>query len=317
MDAQQTQFDTALNDEIIIRGRLAARKIADDLSYGLGAIQPQAHDATAEAELIDAALASIEPVAADELEFSACTDGRLPVKLLDGKDVPVREQLVGADMVSAFYVAEGLGERFYEDPNAPIADRVVDVAEFLHENGLLPSTHISCGAAAGFATITENVVHFGRNPQYVERLKALLPKGVFDAELHDAMLEANEARLKADAYAGLTSDMFLAAVKAVSGNRAVAELRDDGRGVQGHVEEAIVRIKVDGQALNPKALAAKTNGRQVFGVSDARMERLARLFSRGAERDYHIAAMALEDFASSGHATLAKDLPTYVVSLAQ
>ncbi|HEY8999192.1 MAG TPA: hypothetical protein VIM53_02640 [Candidatus Saccharimonadales bacterium] len=316
MDAQQTQSDAML-DEIIIRGRLAARKIADDLSYGLGAIQPQTHDATAEAELIDATLASIEPVAASELEFSACTDGRLPVKLADGGDVPVREQLVGADMVSAFYVAESLGERFYADPKAPVAERIADVAEFLSENGLLPSTHIACGAAGGFSAITENVVSFGRNPQYIERLKTLLPEDVYDNKLHDEMLKGNEARLKADAYAGLTPDIFVAAVKAVSGDHAVAELCDDGRGVHGHVEEAIVRIKVDGQALNPTALAEKTNGRQIFGVSDARMERLARLFSRGAEQDYRIAAMALEDFASSGHATLAKDLPTYVVSIAQ
>lgn len=315
MDAQKTQQNTEL-DEVIIRGHLAARKIADDLAYGVGAIQPLTHDAAAEAELVEAALASIEPVAEGQLHYSACTDGRLPVKLLDGEDVPVREQLVGADMVSAFYVAETLGERFYEDPHAPVAERVHEVAEFLHENGLLPSTHIACGAAGGFAAITENVVRFARNPQYIERLKALLPEGVFDAALHDEMLAGNEVRLKANGYADLTPETFVEAVKAVSGDAAVAELCDDGRGVRGHVEEAIVRIQADGQALNPKALAQKADGRQVFGVNDARMDRLARLFSRGGQ-DYKVAAMALEDFASSGHATLAKNLPTFIVTSAK
>ena len=55
-------------------------------------------------------------------------------------------------------------------------------------------------------------------------------------------------------------------------------------------------------------------GRQVFGVNDTRMERLARLFGRGNDQDYRIAAMALEDFASGGHATLAKNVPTYIVT---
>ncbi len=314
MDAQQIQSDTKL-DEVIVHGRLAARKITDDLSYGLGAIQPSAHDAASDAALINATLESIEPVADDQLDFSACTDGRLPVKLLNGKGVPVREQLVGADMVSAFYVAETLGERFYENPDASVADRVRDVAGFLRDNGLQPSTHVACGAAGGFAVIAENVVRLAGNPQYIERLKTLLPEGVFDAALYEKMLLDSEARIKANAYADLTPEVFVQAVKAVSGDGAVAELCDDGRGVHGHVEEAIVRIKVAGQALNTKALAEKTGGRQVFGTNDARMDRLARLFSRGGQ-DYKIAMMALEDFASSGHATLAKDLPTYVVTSA-
>jgi hypothetical protein len=46
------------------------------------------------------------------------------------------------------------------------------------------------------------------------------------------------------------------------------------------------------------------------------MERLARLFARGSDQDYHAARIALEDFASSGHGTLARGLPTYVITVA-
>jgi hypothetical protein len=73
------------------------------------------------------------------------------------------------------------------------------------------------------------------------------------------------------------------------GQLAARKIADDlsyGLGVHGYVEEAIVR-----------------------------MERLARLFARGNDHDY-IAMMALEDFAGAGHATLAKDMSTYVVTLA-
>ena len=311
-DAQKTT--NTMLDEVTTRGQLAAHKIADDLSYGLGAIVPASKDA--DAALINATLDSIEPVAEDQQNFSACTDGRLPLKLVDGNTVPVREQLVGADMVSAFYVAETLGNRFYADGNAPVASRIADVAAFLHENGLLPSTHISCGAAGGFAAITQNVVDFSRNVQYIERLKTLLPSNTYDEALHGATLKDNQARLAANVYVDLTPETFVEAVQNVSGSNAIAELCDDGRGVRGHVEEAIVRIKAEGQALNVKKLAEQTGGRQVFGVSDARMQRLARLFSRGNDHDYRIAMMALEDFASAGHATLAKDMPTYVVTLA-
>jgi hypothetical protein len=112
----------------------------------------------------------------------------------------------------------------------------------------------------------------------------------------------------------LSADIFLEAVEAVSGKQAIAELQDDGRGVHGHVEEAIVRIKTPGYAIDEARLASLTGGREVFGVNDARMERMARLFGRGTDNDFRIACMALEDFADCGHGTLANGLPTYIIS---
>jgi hypothetical protein len=317
MQDPQVQNDSSVDvSQEVKHGALVARRLVDGLQWGEGAIRPRA-EYTASADqtkLVEAVLESVEPVSDAEAAYSSCTDGRLPVKLANGESIPVREQLVGADMVSAFYIAEALAERFYKDPAAPVVDRVRDVAEFLHDNQLLPSSHIGCGAAGGFVAITENAVRFGKNPQYVARLKDLLPRGVYDEDLHQELLAANEQRVKNNRYEGLSAQTFLDAVEAVSGQRAIAELKDDDRGVHGHVEEAIMRLNVPGKAINETKVAELTDGREVFGVNDTRMERLARLFARGNDQDYRIARIALEDFASTGHGTLAKDLPTYIVT---
>lgn len=307
-------MSTAVNHPTIVKNGLAAQQVSDDLSWGIGAIQPQA-DGDLEA-LLQAVLDSISPVTQTEGAYSACTDGRLPVKLLSGDIVPVREQMVGADMVSAFYVAEALGARFYKDPAAPVAERVREVAEFLKENGIMPSTHVGCGAAAGFVTITENAAKFSQDGRYQARLQALLPEGVYDETLHQQVLADNAKRLDNGLYEGLSADVFMQTVEAVSGKQAIAELKDDGRGVHGHVEEAIMRVRVPGKAIDEAKVAALTGGREVFGVNDNRFEKLARLFGRGSDQDYRIAYMALEDFANCGHGTLAKNLPTFVITAA-
>jgi hypothetical protein len=295
---------------------LVAQLISDDLSWGVGNITPQAaymgHDA--QHRLIEAVLQSIEPVAEAELRYSACTDGRLPIQLRSGETIPVREQMVGADMVSAFYVAETLGASFYADATAPVADRVAAVADFLHQNDLLPSSHVACGAAGGFVAITENIVKFARDERFRTRQQALLPAGIYDADLHDHMLDDIQVRLETKAYEGLTADTFLEAVEKISGQRAIAELQDDGRGVHGHVEEDIVRVHLPGHAINEAKVAEMTGGREVFGVNDNRIDRLARLFARGNDTDYRKAYMALEDFTDAGHGTLANSLPTWVIS---
>ncbi|HJQ08694.1 MAG TPA: hypothetical protein VJ836_04420 [Candidatus Saccharimonadales bacterium] len=295
-------------------GMLTARRIDDDMSWAEGTIRPLHNSLESERELIEAVLECVESVPQNEKTYSSCTDGRLPVRLLSGEAVPVREQMVGADTVSAFYVAECLGARFYKDPAAPVARRVLEVAEFLQESGIMPSTHIGCGAAAGFVIIIENTVRFSRETRYLARLRALLPERTYDEKLHATILAQNEARLQKGVYQALSAQTFLDVVERVSGKRAIAELKDDNRGVHGHVEEAIVRVRVPGKAINEAKVAAVTNGREVFGVNDERMEQIARLFSRGSDDDYTTARIALEDFASSGHATLSKHLPTYIIS---
>jgi hypothetical protein len=315
MQATDNQVSTAADNQVRVGG-LTATRIQDDLSWGQGAIQPQtayATDADQQA-LITAVLQSVEPVAETELAYSACTDGRLPVQLMNGEAIPVREQMVGADMVSAFYVAETLGASFYQNPNAPVADRVADVAAFLKENNLLPSSHIACGAGAGFVAIAQNIVAFVQDERYANRQTALLPSDIYDEVLRKQMLADSQTRLASDVYDGLSAQTFLDAVEKVSGQRAIAELSDDGRGVHGHVEEAIVRVHLDGKAINEAKVAELTNGREVFGVNDDRIEKIARLFARGNDTDYRKAYLALEDFADAGHGTLARNLPTWIIS---
>lgn len=310
-----TQTTVSFSFDNAVAGTLTAQRLDDTLAWGQGSIQPQADYATPQDEraLIETALSCIEPVTDSEQAYTACTDGRCPARLLSDEQVPVREQLVGADIVSAFYVAESLGERFYKDANAPVAERVKEVATFLQANGFNPSTHVGCGAAAGFAVITENAVKFAEDPAFMARLAALLPEGVYNEALHQAMLKGNQTRIAQNAYKDLSADTFTAAVQSVSGKHAIAELKDDGRGVHGHVEEAIIRLHTPGYALNTAKLAELTNGREVFAVNDNRMDKLAQIFGRGQDADYQVARMALEDFASTGHGTLAKDLPTFVV----
>ena len=111
-NTMQTNENDISFDEVVTRSGLAARRIADDLSWGEGAIQPLPQPAGTAKQLVSAVLDAVEPVSSTETAYSSCTDGRLPVKLQSGEAVPVREQAVGADMVSAFFVAEVLGPRF-------------------------------------------------------------------------------------------------------------------------------------------------------------------------------------------------------------
>jgi hypothetical protein len=305
----------AIVDELRL-GAFMAHRIEDTLAWGQGAIQPQSLFAREDDQrtLLAAVLSSIEPVSEQELAYSSCTDGRIPVKLLSGEAVPVREQMVGADIVSAFYVAESLGASFYKDPAAPVAQRVQDVAQFLQDNGLQPSSHLACGAAAGYAAVMNTIIQRNDTPAFLARIQALLPEGMYDKQLLATLIQGVATRLESGVYEGLAIETFLDAVEQVSGKRAIAELKDDGRGVHGHVEEQIIRVRVPGYAINETKVAELTGGREVFGVNDNRMEKIAHLFGRGNDADYRTAYTALETFADAAHATLARDLPTYIVS---
>jgi hypothetical protein len=294
---------------------LLITRIADNLSWGIGAIQPQAglQDDQHQQDLVEAVRANLSTVANDETAYSSCTDGRVPVRLLSGEAVPVREQIVGTDTMLFFHMAEALGERFYETPNAPLAQRLETVIRFMKDNGLTPCTHVACGAAAGYVPINQNLVDFTRDPRFVARQQALLPEGIYDEVTRRVLSQGYADRLARNVYADWSADLLMDSIRRVSGDRAVAELHDDGRGVHGHVEEQIIRIQSDGIAIDEAAVAAATGGREVFGVNDSRMQRLATIISRGNEHDYRLALMAAEDFTDGGHGTLAKDLPTYVI----
>ena len=297
-------------------GNLIAERIDDGMEWGVGNIVPIPETADAESQrtLVKAALDSVEEVAEREKGTSGCTDGRRPLKLLSGEEVPARKQLVGGNLVTAFYMAEALGDRFYKEPDAPVQERIGSVADFLVGNGYVPSGHVNCGAGAGFTTVSENVYHFTQdtNGLFVARAKLLLPDGVYNETLHNEMVAGNQRRATDGTYDELNPQMFLDAIERVAGKRAIAELNDDGRGVHGHVEENILRMRIGNRAINEAKLAEATGGREAFVVNDDEMDELARLFARGGnDVDYAVARMAAEDFANAGHATLSKDLPTW------
>jgi hypothetical protein len=300
----------------VTRGGLVAHPIADDMSWGVGAIQPDPAFASPVAQhlLTQTVLDSLAVVNAGELRYSSCTDGRVPVRLHNGEAVPVREQLVGADTMVVFHMAEVLGPRFYANADAPLSDRLHAVVAFLRENALMPCTHIGCGAAAAYVAIVQNLVRFAADQRFIARQKQLLPPGAYQDKLRQKITAGYQQRLANGSYKGWSDALVTDAVRSVSFDRAIAELNDDGRGQHGHVEEQIIRIQVDDIATNELQVIARTGGREVFSVNDTRMRRLAELIGRGHDEDYRLALMAAEDFTDGGHGTLAKNLPTFLIT---
>lgn len=296
----------------------AIQKISDDLSWGVGAIQPDPalSDNQSQQALTQVVQDSLSIVNPSEQAYSSCTDGRVPMCLNNGESVPVREQIVGADTMLIFHMAEVLGPRFYKDPNAPLQERLQFVADFMKENGLVACTHVACGAAGSYVAIVKNLVDFTANQRFTDRQKQLLPQGIYSDDLRTQITEGYKQRLAGGLYEGWSDALVTDAVKKFGDGRTIAELSDDGRGVHGHVEEQIIRIKAPSVATNELQIIARTGGREVFAVSDTRMQRLAQLMGRGQDNDYRMALMAAEDFTDGGHGTLAKNLPTYVVTAA-
>lgn len=301
-------------DTTVKRNGFVAEHVCDSLPWGKGVIRPQTQSLSREAQekLLECVLDSLQPV--EESDYSACTDGRYPDYLFDEQTIiPVREQLSGADIVSAFYVAEMLGSDFYPEETMPVTERILYVAQFLKKNGIEPSSHTGCGAATNFAAIVRSGVELVDNSLYVARVKGLLPAGIFDESLHREVAERMQKHLASGVYDGLTADHFFDTAKDVGGLHGLEHLVDDGRGIHGHVEEQIIRIKADGIGLNEQKLAALSGNREVFAISDYRLQRLAKLFASGNQSIYAKTLIALEGFTDSTHATLVSGLPTYVV----
>ncbi len=282
--------------------------------WGVGSIGEPAGNLEAETEFIQDVVDSIVPVDSKELVFSDCTDGRLRLSLDDGSPVPVREKLVGADIMIAFHIAETLGSRFYANPRAALTERLDEVADFLFQGGYMPSTHYGCGGAGSYPVITENAGRFIKVLGYVERQKLLLPSDTYDAALHARIADGYRQRATDGTYEGWSDRLVIDAVKRKVGGRGLISVQDDGRGVHGHVEGLIGRLKTPrGFAVDVNALARATGGKQLFTVNDTRMFEIAELFGRGHDDDYLRALMAAEDLTDAGHGTLANNLPTVVI----
>lgn len=302
--------------------KLQARWLLEPANWMVGAIKGKAFADDREREALTVAVIdSLQPVEASEAVYSSCTDGRQRESLLDEDRVPVREQLVGTDSIAAFVAAEALGERFYgkSDLYAPVEQRISKVIDFLLSNGYKPTAHIACGAAGGFLTVLNRSTQFIDDSVYVERLKRLLPEGVYDPALHQLIVGSYQSRLDSGVYDGYRDGFVCELVERAVGLHAVEKYVDDGQGVHGHMEQAIVYLDqtITDMALNPNKLILE-HGLQVFAVNSNRADAIARLFSRGGseEMDYKTARLAIEDFAAAGHGTLAYGMQTVVISRA-
>lgn len=292
-----------------------ARFVGDKMDWGLGSIEAQDFTDAEKGEIAQRAIDSLIRVDEAQLPYSGCTDGRLRLRLGDGSAAPVREKLVGADTVTAFHMAEALGSSFYGNlDDAPLADRVRFVADFLVQCGLKPSTHgPSCGAAASYPVIVENAIRLHENTAFTERQKLLLTE--HDSDIQNRNMERYKKRLSSGLYDDWSEDVIRQAVLDTTGQKGVKELLDDGKGVHGHTEVLIARIKPRGVTLGATLFAAQMGGLEVFTVNDARQQYLAQLFGRGdlKEADYLTAINASEDFQDAGHATLSRNLETLVI----
>jgi hypothetical protein len=260
---------------------------------------------------------SLQEVGGEEQKYSTCTDGRKRVKLEDGAAVPVREQLVGTDTMCAFVAAEALGAHFYgEDLYKDVDVRIRRVVQHLLDSGYRPTAHIACGAAGGFTTVINRATQFIKDHDYVARLQRL-SDGSYNATQHHLIVGSYQSRLVSGVYEGYRDGLVAEIVLEMVGPQAVEYYDDDGRGVHGHRELAIVYLDqtMQGLAINPNGLIAATDG-QVFGINSSRIDALARVMSADDNRgiDYLTARLAIEDFSAAGHGTLAAQMETMVVS---
>jgi hypothetical protein len=285
--------------------------------WGLGDINRLTNPTeTEQREFAQAIVDSIEPVSEGELAYSDCTDGRLREDLADGQPVPNREKLVGTDTMTAFHMAEALGGRFYQDPDAPLEVRLEELVDFLISKGLKPGTHFACGGAGSYLTIVQNAIEFATVPGYLKRQELLIPREAYKAGLRPQIIQGYRDRLASKLYAGWSDQKIIDVIEKKVGDHAIAHVRDDGRGVHGHVEGMIVRLNTPGATVNVNSLAERTDGKQAFTINDNRLAELAELFGRGHDDDYKIAYMAGEDFTDAAHGTLATNLRTLVIKQA-
>jgi hypothetical protein len=309
------EFEMRTSDSVEFANGLYVAELAsleETRGWQEGAINPGTLDAERLQYLAEGVMGSLQAVATAEFPYSDCTDGRFRLNLQSGELVPVRQQLVGADTVTALVMAEALGPRFYGNDKAKPRERVQQVVQFLGDNGLEPSTHESCGAAGGLVPVLTNMVKFSANPNFQNRQREFVPG--FDQGIYERTISTFGNRLSSGLYEGYSDAHVTEAVLGrPNGSRAVARYRDDGTGVKGHRESFIVRLVDIDEALNPNQLAEITGGAQVFGMNDKRMAKLAELFGRGHDEDYLTALTAAEAFSDAGHGTLGSNLQTLTI----
>jgi hypothetical protein len=318
----QTQTDESVQVVRVVskNGKYAAEFLSHPDKWMAGTIVgKQFKDDSERAAFITSVMECIEEVSEDQQTYSTCTDGRKRLHLDDGAQVPVREQLVGTDTMSAFVAAEALGVHFYgEDLYSPVATRIARVVDHMLINDYHPTAHVSCGAAGGFTTVINRATQFIKDPAYTDRMRRLTD-GAYSDTLHHLIVGSYQSRLVSGVYEGYRDGLVAEIVLDKVGPQAVEHYEDDNRGVHGHREQAVVYLdqSMKGLAFNPNALIEQTDS-QVFGINASRADDIARLMSGDAGNgiEYLTARLAIEDFSCAGHGTLATGMQTIVVSRA-
>ncbi len=317
--------DNGANTDDVVRvtsadGRWTAEFLPKPAGWMAGAITGHVfEDDDDRRKYLQEVVDSVRQVMQDELAYSSCTDGRKRVNLVDGQQVPVREQVVGTDTMCAFVAAEALGAHFYgDDLYQPVEVRIRRVIRHLMDNGYMPTAHIACGAAGGFTTVINRATQFIKDKSYVERMQALTG-GDYSDTLHYLIVGSYQSRLDSGVYDGYRDGLVSEIVQELVGGHAVEVYDDDGRGVHGHREQMIVYLdeSARGYAVDPNALI-NTGDHQVFAVNVSRIDDLAKVMSGDDQYgiDYRTARLAIEDFSCAGHGTLAANIETVIVSAA-
>lgn len=302
------------------------RQISDEMTWGEGSIVSPELSLEEREQAIIAATKSIVHVSEEDLKMSGCTDGRIRLEMLDGSEAPVLQKDVGCDSVIMFVVAETLGSRFYGDAinKSPIEVRQRHLLKYMVASGLIPSSHVGCGARGGLIPVVNNFIKYAQDPQVVgafsRRLSAFSGQDVLPDELSQVATTLSQRIAKSD-LEEYDPDRFLELIIEVSPRAAgsVKKLLDDGHGVHGHTEAAILRLKTPGLAYSAREnrkiltrdypdLALLEN----FTVNDDREIMIAKMMADD-DVSRKISLIAIQGFGDAGHATLSKGLPTYMI----
>lgn len=297
---------------IVSNSVFTARRIGDRLDFAVGSIGADAlrTDESETARMQDVIDRVVE-VAPTQQRHSNCTDGRMPDVLDNGAPVPVRPQTVGENLGLGFYVMEGLG---LLPKGIPADEGVFWSAHELKEMGFVPDAHRACAACLGYVTVKENGVRFDGDLRFHRRQMQTMGAGAYDSGTQYSLMDRQRAQLKKPGYYNnLTLDTFLDAATAIAGPEAVGSYVDDGRGVHGHVEDAVALLKTPGYAIDNRALNA--TGGEVFGGNlDVIDNMAAAIVQRYGGRLFGPARQLGYTFTNSGHGTLlTPDSPTWVV----
>jgi hypothetical protein len=299
-------------------GNIIVEPVDDNLAWGVGRIQNLNSHPSDVRRLAAVAVSSLQEVDKTEEGRSSCTDGRYPLFLGSNRLTPVRSQLVGASMATGWFMAEAIGDRFFEDPTAPIEDRISQTAEHMVERGVYPCTHEDCGARGNHTAIQQNAVKFANGDSdvaaaYRARNKAYMGEK-YNPDTDHKVITYLARRVEDPGYGydNYAPDVAWRAVMDVTGQEGTYNLLIDRRGLHGHLEKLILRLQNVGRlALNTRLLAELTGGDQVFGVNDDQLDILAKVIGGDDEEAVRIARHAGEHFTNAGHATLGKYLPSY------